>query len=157
MLQTHYRQPMNWTLAGLREAQKNLDHWYALTSELSSGGLCAHAVDALRDDLNTPKAFAALHELRGEAAKGAKAAGASLKATAQLIGLLQMSQVQWSSFRPASATVDENEVVSLIAARDSARQAKNFKEADRIRDELRTMGIELEDTKDGKTKWKVAR
>jgi cysteinyl-tRNA synthetase len=157
MLQTHYRQPMNWTLAGLREAQKNLDHWYALTSELSSGDLCGDVIDALRDDLNTPKAFAALHELRGEAAKGAKAAGASLKATAQLIGLLQVPQVQWSSFRPASAMVDENKVVSLIAARDSARKTKNFKEADRIRDELREMGIELEDTKDGKTKWKVAR
>jgi cysteinyl-tRNA synthetase len=157
MLQTHYRQPMNWTLAGLREAQKNLDHWYALTSELSSGDLCSDVIDALRDDLNTPKAFAALHELRGEAAKGAKAAGASLKATAQLIGLLQVAQVQWSSFRPASAIVDENKVVSLIAARDSARKTKNFKEADRIRDELREMGIELEDTKDGKTKWKVAR
>jgi cysteinyl-tRNA synthetase len=157
MLQTHYRQPMNWTLAGLRESQKSLDFWYGLTSDSAPGYLCADAVDALLDDLNTPKAFAALHELRGEAAKGAKPAAAALKASAQLIGLLQLPPVQWASFRPASVAVDENKVVSLIEARNSARKTKNFKEADRIRDELKAMGIELEDTKDGKTKWKVAR
>ena len=157
MLQTHYRQPMNWTLVGLREAQKNLEHWYALTGDSVPGYLCADTVDALLDDLNTPKAFAALHELRGEAAKGSKPAAASLKASAQLIGLLQLSQAQWSSFRPESASVDETRVVNLIEARDTARRTKNFKEADRIRDELKAMGVELEDTKDGKTKWKVAR
>lgn len=157
MLQTHYRQPINWTLSGLRESQKNLDHWYKLVDDSGPGYLCADAVDALLDDLNTPKAFAALHELRGEAAKGAKPAAASLKASAQLIGLLQLSPAQWVSFRPASAAVDENKVVSLIEARNDARKAKNFKEADRIRDELKAMGIELEDTKDGKTEWKVAR
>ena len=157
MLQTHYRQPMNWTLSGLRESQKSLDHWYKLTGDSAPGYLCADAVDALLDDLNTPKAFAAMHELRGEAAKGAKPAAACLKASAQLIGLLQLSPAQWLGFRPASAAVDENKVVSLIEARNSARTARNFKEADRIRDELKAMGIELEDTKDGKTQWKVAR
>ena len=157
MLQTHYRQPMNWTLAGLRESQKNLDHWFKLTADAAPGYLCADVVDALLDDLNTPKAFAALHELRGEAAKGAKPAAASLKASAQLIGLLQLSPARWAGFRPASAAVDEIKVVSLIESRNSARKAKNFKEADRIRDELKAMGVELEDTKDGKTQWKVAR
>jgi len=157
ILQTHYRQPMNWTLAGLRESQKNLDHWFKLTADAAPGYLCADVVDALLDDLNTPKAFAALHELRGEAAKGAKPAAASLKASAQLIGLLQLSPARWAGFRPASAAVDEIKVVSLIESRNSARKAKNFKEADRIRDELKAMGVELEDTKDGKTQWKVAR
>ncbi|MFZ0092448.1 MAG: cysteine--tRNA ligase, partial [Pseudolabrys sp.] len=76
MLQTHYRQPMNWTLAGLRESQKTLDHWYELTADAAPGYLCADALDALLDDVNTPKAFAALHELRGEAAKGVKPAAA---------------------------------------------------------------------------------
>jgi len=155
MLQTHYRQPMNWTLSGLRESQKSLDHWYKLTADSAPGYLCADTVDALLDDLNTPKAFAAMHELRGEAVKGAKPAAASLKASAQLIGLLQ-SPTQWFGFRPASAAVDENKVVSLIEARNSARKAKNFKEADRIRDELATMGIVLKDSKDGTT-WEIAR
>jgi len=155
MLQTQYRQPMNWTLSGLRESQKSLDHWYKLTADSAPGYLCADTVDALLDDLNTPKAFAAMHELRGEAVKGAKPAAASLKASAQLIGLLQ-SPTQWFGFRPASAAVDENKVVSLIEARNSARKAKNFKEADRIRDELAAIGVVLKDSKDGTT-WEIAR
>jgi cysteinyl-tRNA synthetase len=156
MLQTHYRQPMNWTLAGLREAQKTLDHWYALTADAAPGYLCADALEALMDDLNTPKALAALHELRGEAAKGAKPAAACLKASAQLIGLLQETPAQWAAFRPASLMIDEVTVDSLIAARNAARKAKDFNESDRIRDELAKMGVVLKDTKDGTT-WEIAR
>jgi cysteinyl-tRNA synthetase len=157
MLQTHYRQPINWTVAGLRDAQKNLDHWFALTADVQPGYLCADALDAMLDDLNTPKAFAALHELRGEAAKGAKPAAACLKASAQLIGLLHMPAAAWAAFRPGSLAIDESKVVNLIDARNAARKSKNFQEADRIRNELNAMGVEIEDTKDGKTKWKIAR
>ena len=156
MLQTQYRQPINWTVAGLRESQKSLDHWYDLTADVQPGYLCADALNGLLDDLNTPKAFAALHDLRGEAAKGAKPAAASLKASAQLIGLLQLPINKWTSFRPASLPIDENRVVSLIKARAAARAAKNFKESDRIRDELAAMGVVLKDSKDGTT-WEFAR
>jgi len=156
MLQTHYRQPINWTVTGLREAQKNLDHWYALTADVTPGYLCADALGALADDVNTPKAFAALHELRGEAAKGAKPAAACLKASAHLIGLLQMPAAAWSAFRPASLAIDESEIIDLIEARTAARKAKNFAESDRIRDELAAMGVVLKDSKDGTT-WEIAR
>ena len=156
MLQTQYRQPINWTIAGLREAQKNLDHWYDLTADVEPGYLCADALGALLDDLNTPKAFAALHDLRGEAAKGVKPAAASLKASAQLIGLLQLPATKWATFRPASLSIDENKVISLIEARTAARAEKNFRESDRIRDELAAMGIVLKDSKDGTT-WEIAR
>ena len=156
MLQTHYRQPINWTVAGLREAQKTLDHWYTLTGDVSPGFLCADALDALIDDLNTPKAIAALHELRGEAVKGAKPAAACLKASAQLIGVLQESADAWAAFRPASVAVNETEVAKLIMARNVARKEKNFGESDRIRDELAKMGVVLKDSKDGTT-WEIAR
>ena len=156
MLQTQYRQPINWTIAGLREAQKNLDHWYDLTADVEPGYLCADALGALLDDLNTPKAFAALHDLRGEAAKGVKPAAASLMASAQLIGLLQLPATKWAAFRPASLSIDENKVISLIEARTAARAEKNFRESDRIRDELAAMGIVLKDSKDGTT-WEIAR
>jgi cysteinyl-tRNA synthetase len=155
MLQTHYRQPMNWTLSGVREAQKNLDNWYELTGDVEPGFLCADVLAALADDLNTPKAFAALHELRSEAVK-TKAAASCLKVSARLIGLLQMPPKQWASFRPASVTVDEAQVASLVEARSAARKAKNFKESDRIRDELAAMGVVLKDSKDGTT-WEIAR
>jgi cysteinyl-tRNA synthetase len=156
MLQTQYRQPINWTVAGLRESQKNLDHWYELTADVQPRYLCADVLDALFDDLNTPKAFTALHELRGQAAKGSKPAAADLKASAQLIGLLQLPTVEWRAFRPASVSIDETKIISLIEARAAARASKDFKESDRIRDELAAMGVVLKDSKDGTT-WEIAR
>jgi len=156
MLQTHYRQPINWTVASLREAQKTLDHWYALTGDEAPGLLCAETLDALADDLNTPKALVALHELRGEAVKGARPAAASLKASAGLLGLLQSTSEQWQARRTASAGIDEGKVASLIDARNAARKGRDFKESDRIRDELAKMGVVLKDTKDGTT-WEIAR
>ncbi len=156
MLLTHYRQPLNWTTNALRESQRTLDHWYELTADAAPGMLCADALGALADDLNTPKAIAALHELRTEAAKGNTGASGSLKASAQLIGLLQQTAVLWASFRPASIAIDENKVTALIAARNAARQAKNFRESDRLRDELAKMGVVVKDTKDGTT-WEIAR
>src|ERR1700722_16242887 len=157
MLQTHYRQPLNWGDTGLGEAKRTLDHWYQLTANAAPGMLCADVVDALADDLNTPKALAAFHELRSEAAKGSAGAAAGLKASAQLMGLLQHSASDWAAWRPTSLAIDEAHVESLIAARNAARKAREFKEADRIRDELAAMAIELEDRKDGATTWKVKR
>ena len=110
----------------------------------------------MADDLNTPKAVTSLHELRGEAAKGSKAAASSLKACAQLLGLLQKTAAEWARFRPASLQIDENKVTALIAARNAARQVKDFGESDRIRNELTRMGVVVKDTKDGTT-WEIAR
>jgi cysteinyl-tRNA synthetase len=156
MLQTHYRQPLNWTTNGLREAQRTLDLWYELAGDAAPGLLCADTLDAVADDLNSPKAVASLHELRGEAAKGSKAAAGSLKASAQLLGLLQEAASEWAGFRPASISIDENKVTTLIAARNAARRVKDFRESDRIRDELAKMGVVVKDTKDGTT-WEIAR
>jgi cysteinyl-tRNA synthetase len=156
MLLTHYRQPLNWTANALRESRRTLDHWYELTADSEPGILCADVIGALADDLNTPKAIASLHELRTEAAKGNTGACGSLKASAQLIGLLQQTAVQWGSFRPASVAIDENKVTALIAARNAARHAKNFRESDRLRDELAKMGVVVKDTKEGTT-WEIAR
>ena len=156
MLLTHYRQPLNWTTNALRESQRTLDHWYELTAGAAPGILSADVTGALADDLNTPKFIASLHELRTEAAKGDTGACGSLKASAQLIGLLQQAAAQWANFRPASIAIDENKVTSLIAARNAARQAKNFRESDRLGDELAKMGVVVKDTKEGTT-WEIAR
>jgi cysteinyl-tRNA synthetase len=156
MLQTHYRQPLNWTTNGLREAQRTLDLWYELTGDAAPGLMCADVIGAVADDLNSPKAVASLHELRGEAAKGSRAAAGSLKASAQMLGLLQETASEWAGFRPASISIDENKVTALIAARNAARRVKDFRESDRIRDELARMGVVVKDTKDG-TIWEIAR
>jgi cysteinyl-tRNA synthetase len=163
MLAAHYRQPINWTEHGLAEAKRTLDHWYELTGDAAEDvPLCADVLEALQDDFNTPQAITALHALRSEAAKGAKPAAACLKASARLMGLLQVDAAAWKAWRPAALAVDETGVETLIAARNAARKARNFKEADRIRDELAAMGIQLKDSKDPatgeiKTTWEVKR
>src|SRR5262249_54808237 len=99
MLSSHYRQPINWTEAGLREAKRTLDHWYEVSADAVPGMMCADVLDALGDDLNTPKAIAGLHELRAEAAKGAQGAAASLRASAQMLGLLHQPAASWAEWR----------------------------------------------------------
>jgi cysteinyl-tRNA synthetase len=161
MLKAHYRQPTDWTEDGLREAERTLDQWYETIGDAGPGMLCADVVDALADDLNTPQAIAALHRLRDEAA-GHPAASAGFKASAQLLGLLQHSASAWSARRRADAGVDEARVDRSIAARDAARKAKDYAEADRIRDDLAAMGIALKDSRDPETgervtTWEVKR
>jgi cysteinyl-tRNA synthetase len=163
MLSTHYRQPTNWTEKGLIEARRTLDHWYELTAGTPDNTpLCADVLQALQDDLNTPQAIAALHALRSEAAKGARPAAACLKASARLMGLLELDAEDWKAWRPARLVIDEEKVKALMSARATARKAKDFKEADRIRDEISAMGIQLKDTKDPATgeivtTWEVKR
>jgi cysteinyl-tRNA synthetase len=145
MLRTHYRQPIDWTVRGLEESYNtlgSLTDWPEFTSG-NDESFAPAVLDALCDDLNTPLAIAELHALHREG---------NFKALAPTLRALGISK------QPKSRrTVDENKVVSLIDARNAARKATNFKEADRIRDELKAMGIELEDKKDGTTVWKVKR
>ena len=163
LVSTHYRQPLPWSDKAIADARRTLDHWYELTADAADGApICADVLEALEDDLNTPQAIAALHALRSEAAKGARAAAACLKASARLLGLLQLDAGTWKAWRPAALHIDEAKVEALIADRNAARKAKNFKEADRIRDELAATGIALKDSKDPttgevRTTWEVKR
>ena len=152
LLSTHYRQPLPWSQKVIADARRTLDHWYELTADAADGApVCADVLEALEDDLNTPLAIAALHALRAEAAKGVKAAARCLKASAGLMGLLQQASVEWKAWRPAALAIDEQKVEALVLARNAARKSRNYGEADRIRDELTAMGIQLRDAKDAAT------
>ena len=107
----------------------------------------------LYDDLNTPAALALLHEYAKDARQGSMQSVRKFKAAARLLGVYENEKTE--DFLVGYEVVDR--VDDLVAQRNAARKTKNFKEADRIRDQLKAMGVELEDTKDGKTKWKVAR
>ncbi len=148
MLRTHYRQPIDWTLKALEEAESTLARWYDVVGDAEPGGEIAPSVEeALCDDLNTPAALAELHRL---------AHPASLKASANLLGLLGQMKSQRFASALDEAAVDTEWVAKIIAERATARAGKNWKESDRLRDQLAEMGVVLKDSKDGTT-WEFKR
>jgi cysteinyl-tRNA synthetase len=141
MLRTHYRQPIDFTLAGLRESWKTLERWYEATEPLVDPAPNQEFLAALRDDLNTPQAIASLHQAGPLALAGG-------------LGFLGFSNVAMRiSLKPK---VDEKEIADAIALRQKARAEKNFAESDRIRDALLAKGIILKDGPQGTT-WEVKR
>jgi cysteinyl-tRNA synthetase len=139
-----------------------LDNWYDVVGDDTGSNAKPDAefIAALNDDLNTPNALTQLHrlagEVRGPASGGQVELKRALRASAMLVGLLGDSKRHYLESDPRRIVVDESKVNSLIGARTVARKAKDFKESDRIRDELAAMGVVLKDSKDGTT-WEIAR
>ena len=160
MLRTHYRQPIDWTVQELIRAQKDLSEWYGLVANepLSNGMVDAGVVDALCDDLNTHRAIVRLHELKKDGDRAALRASLNFlgfscdltKLARRFIGSLS-EEVQMAT----DVTADVSRVDELVARRGAARAAKNFAEADGIRDQLEQMRIALKDNMDGTTTWEV--
>jgi cysteinyl-tRNA synthetase len=155
MLKTHYRSPIDWTTKGLEESAKTLDDWYEIAGDVRADRPSGAAIDALSDDLNTPQMIAALHGLRN-AASGNEQARGEFAATLRLLGFLSESKAEWKARKQQASGIDAKQVDALISDRTAARARKDFKESDRIRDELAAMGVVIKDSKDGTT-WEIAR
>ncbi|MSP47868.1 MAG: cysteine--tRNA ligase [Alphaproteobacteria bacterium] len=164
MLTGHYRQPLEWTDQGLKEARAGLDRLYQ--SLQGSDAPPANeppfsVMAALEDDLNTPLAISHLHEIATLLNKATdpserRRLTGELKAAGELLGLLKQDATAWFRWQPVGATnLGEAEIAGMIQRRLLARKAKNFAEADRIRGELKAQGVVLEDTAAGTT-WKRA-
>lgn len=170
MLRTHYRQPIDWTRKGLEESQATLDRWGEISDRVG-GALTKNAlpdngvIEALKDDLNTPLAITRLHELAKECKVSGDGAAETWLASAAFMGF---DVARWHSPVQSADLVEVTDpdlaqrVKSLVDQRGAARKAKDFKEADRIRDELAATGVVLKDAKDPKTgeivtTWELAR
>ncbi|MGL5363597.1 MAG: cysteine--tRNA ligase [Bosea sp. (in: a-proteobacteria)] len=168
MLKTHYRQPIDWTVRALEEAEQFLlRHCRSIKqfdiakfggetiSEIERKASISSAkiygiIEALSDDLNTPLAFARFAELQYDS---------NFDAAFHLIGI---DVIAYAKRIAAQRMLSDSGVVdSLITARNAARAAKNFAESDRLRAELEGMGLALKDGKDADgnpvTTWEVKR
>jgi cysteinyl-tRNA synthetase len=171
MLKTHYRQPIDWTVKSLEEAESLLNRWNNTIrrNEYSLGDADSELLESLCDDVNTSKAMARLSAL-GAAANhvdpnsaglSAKVAGGRLVWAIEFLGLNRRFEGNATS-AVESLNIDIAAVERLISARLAARKAKDWKESDRIRDEIAAMGIQLKDGKDPATgepttTWEVKR
>ncbi len=166
LLKTHYRQSLDWTADGLRQARQELDRFYRALRGLPRPAIGLNdevdpaVLAALEDDLNTPQAIAELHRLVTELNKAddteRPARAAALLASAALLGLLQADPEQhlhWSGTAASAPGADA--IQALVDARIAARQRRDFAEADRIRAALADMGVLLEDGPTG-TSWRRA-
>ena len=164
LLGAHYRQPLDWSDDSVAQAKRTLDRLYTTLQsvaavEAEKSAVPAPFAEALDDDLNTPRAMAeiaalgkALHAAQGEDRARLKG---ELLAAGELLGILQQDPAAWFASAPKAMQVDAAEVERLIAARIEARKARDFKEADRLRDAIAALGVTIEDRPDG-TKWRVA-
>jgi cysteinyl-tRNA synthetase len=178
VLKTHYRQSLDFTLAGLDEAKAELDDDYAMLARavpppelaVPRAEMVAWALEPLQDDLNTALALTRLRDLRtlenvasvgGSAATVLHRAGkswpvvpglaaAAFREVAEVLGLTPSDPQAWLRGGDDSAWIEE-----AIAARLAARRARDWAEADRIRDDLKAKGITLEDGPQG-TSWRRA-
>jgi cysteinyl-tRNA synthetase len=165
MLKTHYRSPIDWTVKGLEESSRTLDGWYSIVGDVAPSAPSSGFLEALGDDLNTAQAIANLHILTHSSRAGQMQAGmmlgrerdpAALKASANFIGLLTQAEADRKVAKQQASGVDAAQVATLIADRTAARARKDWKESDRIRDELAAMGVAIKDSKEGTT-WEIAR
>ena len=173
-LSSQYRSPMDFSMDGLTEAARATDRIYETIERLdglkgsnSTAEPDRVLIESFRremdDDFNTPRALALIFDevrainrlLDQKTAKGIEQRGAALRVMCDTLGLLQPGYFERKKARfLAKSPIKQYEIDDLIRRRDQARQEKNWREADRLRDELSQKGILLEDTPKG-TVWKV--
>ncbi len=159
LLMAHYRQPLDWTTETPRVAKAALDRLYGALRDQPAA--TARAEDmapffaALNDDLNTPAALSALHGLASEvhatADRGRRAElAAALRQAGAVLGILQKDAQAWAQ----AGVADTARIEALVAERNQARAKRDWAQADALREELATLGIEVEDAGGG-SRWRV--
>ena len=171
LMSAHYRQPLDWSKQAINQAGNQLDRIYRALEglagiEVPTGEIepPVALLEALEDDLNTPRALSVLSTLVSDA-NNAKTPGqrqtakASLLAAGDLLGLLQEDPCQWlkgQASQPTGGKLDEASIDEWVAKRSRARKDRNFAESDRIRDFLNEHGVVLDDKPEG-SRWRFER
>jgi len=155
LMSAHYKQPLDWNDKLLSDCENTLNKWYNIEyADHNLDNLPEDLLKPLFDDLNTPGYIANLHKLYDEAIKGGDNDKNLFISACKFVGLLNETKEQWLNFKKSKISINEKEIELKINQRNQARLNKDYKEADRIRDELFDKGILIED-KDGRTLWKL--
>ena len=164
LLSSHYRQGLDWNESIIHQSEKLLDKLYkilsdeGINSKSTTSKLDADILEALADDLNTPKAITILNSLAKKHSQSSdinkKNIAETIKASGQLIGILNEDPAAW--FERDSKDLDIELIENLMQQRDQAKSNKDYAKADSIRDELVRLGVEILDSQDGSS-WKPAK
>jgi cysteinyl-tRNA synthetase len=169
LLSSHYRQPLDWTPELVQTSNAALNRLYTAIESLSDEkwtmpidlkGVDTEVLTALQDDLNTPAAFARLHELVHSINTAIDEQikvqlQTTLLNTARFMGFLTDSANEWFRGALSSDAISESEIQDYLDQRHSAKLAKDFKAADEIRDTLKSKGVIIKDTPSGQ-EWQRA-
>jgi len=167
LLSAHYRQPLDWSAETIASARRMLDRLYGairgidVAAEARAAADVPQAlIDALEDDLNTPKALAELFALaralnKANEPQEIQELAAQLLAAGELMGLLTIDPENWFA-GDADGGFSASEIETLIKKRNTAKAERDFELADKIRDQLAEAGIMIQDGRDGTT-WRRSR
>ena len=165
LFSTHYRNPLNFSFHGLDESKKTLDKFYDALRKVDlsdtknipfDGGV----IESLKDDFNSPKLISFLHKILDKLNKSflnnkneSKSIADLLISSGSVMGLFQSKPDEYFKFISSEVLITEEEIEDLITERNLARNQKDFIRSDKIRDDLKAKGINLEDIGE-KTIWK---
>ena len=154
LISSHYKQPLDWNNKLLNECEKTINKWYESYIDIDKSVLIPDEyLSPLYDDLNTPGYIANLHKLFELSQKGSQKDKEMFMSACNFVGLLNENQKEWKKFKKEKLNITDEEIKLKILERNNARKNKDFKKADKIRNELEDKGVLIED-KDDKTHWK---
>ena len=152
LLSAHYSQPLDWNNKLLENQRATIEKWYQLYEE-NNEEIPLKEIDMLLDDLNTPGFIAKIHELYANANKGDEKSKKFFNSACKLIGLFDLTKNEWEEFKKVGKDISEEFIEKKIKERLVAKQKGDYKLADKIRVELASKGVIIEDKKE-QTTWK---
>ena len=152
LLSAHYSQPLDWNNKLLENQRATIEKWYQLYEE-NNEEIPLKEIDMLLDDLNTPGFIAKIHELYANANKGDEKSKKFFNSACKLIGLFDLTKNEWEEFKKVDKDISVEFIEKKIKERLVAKQKGDYKLADKIRVELASKGVIIEDKKE-QTTWK---
>ena len=151
LLSAHYSQPLDWNNNLLENQRATIEKWYQLY-EKNNEEIPLKEIDMLLDDLNTPGFIAKIHELYASANKGDEKSKKFFNGACKLIGLFDLTKNEWEEFKKVDKNISEELIEKKIKERLAAKQKGDYNLADKIRVELASKGVIIEDKKE-QTTW----